>query len=153
MLKPYSSYAKAVGRKPSEIKRLIEKGRIAGVVHDDRVGYLVPEDALVNYAPRQKSSRSLTDHAFNLMRGLHSVQNVNHEILQLPRPQYESLIVSLIDKGLIRRDRPERAYDSGLALTSDGMELAAQKKRSFSRIYEATVRATAEGVVRGLVNP
>lgn len=152
MLVTYKAYAKATGLKPSVVKKYIEEGRIAGVASDARCEFLVPEEALVDYAIRKKSNRSMSDHAFNLMKALHSSKNVNHKILQIPRTQYESLVLTLINAGLVRRDRDERPFESGLALTKEGMELANQKKKMFLKLYETTIAAAAEGAARGFAS-
>lgn len=145
---PYKEYARRVGKKPSDIHKLIEEKRIAGVRKDHLVGYMVPENALINHKIRAKQERTLADHSFNLIQALNKNRNVNARILQMQETQYESLIATLVDANLVRRDRAPKVYDSGLALTYKGIELAGYKKRVFLEMYKHTVAGVTEGLAR-----
>ena len=153
MLIPYKEYAKRYGfRRPSEVKDHIERGRIAGVIEDSQCGYLLPENALIDHVIPKKKDRTVVDNAFNLLRALLRGRNVNATILQMRPVQYESLLITLIDAELIRRDREELPFDSGLSLTDKGMRVAEYKKPVFTKLWRAMAAGVVEGVGQALVS-
>lgn len=142
----YKEYAHRYGfRRPSDVLKYIEDRRIEGVKRDGRCKYLVPEDALINHVIHKKRERNQGDNAYNLIQALNLTRNVNARILEMRPAQYESLLITLQDGGVVRRDRETRSYDSGLALTQRGIELARLKKRDFSKLWQAFAAGAVEG--------
>lgn len=145
----YKDYAKHINRKPYEVLKLIQDKRITGS-RKSQHGYRVPEDALINCSLPRKNNPTEKDYAFYILKALNNNQNVNARLLGMPKKRFDCIVASLEDKGLIRREESERSYNSGLALTWDGMEAASRNKVNFDKWARTGLAAAVEGAVRAL---
>lgn len=145
----YKEYAKHINRHPYEVLNFIQDKRITGS-RKSQYGYRVPEDALINCLPPKKKNPTEKDYAFYILKALNKSQNVNARLLGIPKKRFDCIVASLEDKGLIRREESERPYNSGLALTWDGMEVASRSKVNFDKWARTGLAAAVEGAVRAL---
>ena len=125
-------YAKRYGMRPSELRKLLKKGRVRGArfVAGDLA---IPENAMIEYYTRQKMNRTIQDIVWDITRAANWSQYFDEEVLLANKLQFSTALGIAIDLKYITRSEVvnDGVTSSGYVVTGKGMTACEKRKKEF----------------------
>lgn len=142
-----SDYAQEHGVKPETVRKWARSGRIVGAHKNERGVWEIPEGARPQYVPKRKESRTVVDDRWDFLKAHEKRQYVDAKILGCHEGDYLDIVNDLLKQGCITKSVIpfDGKWNTGYAITSEGLDCLREGKPSFAKFYKAC--AVAAGAV------
>lgn len=134
----------------SEVEKYLAQGRIRGAVIENGV-WNVPNADKVEYRPKKKRP-TVEDDIIDILKALHGNWYVDAETLCLSEPDFADRVNLLKQAGLIKDSQKpcDGVTSTGLTLTSEGLQVASNKKQVILELWQKLFAGISEGAIRAM---
>lgn len=138
-------YAQRYGKRKKQVLSWLDKGRVRGAVLVDGE-WVIPADARVDYYVRKRRNRSMVDDTRDILKALEGYWYVDAEVLGCRDKDFADAVAILESMGFVRATGTpcDGVTCTGFALTPEGIQAAAEKKKVFLELYKATIESISK---------
>ncbi len=135
----------------SDVNNFLSQGRIRGAIKKNGI-WNIPDAAKIEYRPRKKNPTA-EDNVIDILKALHGNWYVDAETLCLSEPDFADRVNLLKQAGLIKDSQKpcDGVTSTGLTLTSEGLQVASNRKQVILELWQKLFAGISEGTVRAIL--